>query len=121
MVIGTITVSATVLASLLFLRTAFHNEDLKQAPEPAPWFSRAKAEVAWQLSLKAYCPREAYPDMPFGDFVDSFVYTKTLHWEPYDVTGFIGYMPRLKTIYVVFRGINTRGKISAITLRSDNT
>lgn len=32
------------------------------------------------------------------------MHTKTVWWEDYDVTGYIGYMPSQETIYVVYRG-----------------
>jgi len=42
--------------------------------------------------------------MDFNDLAFGFVYTKTLHWDYYDATGYVGYLDSEKTINVVMRG-----------------
>jgi len=44
----------------------------------------------------------------FNGITQGFEYTKTFHWEYYDVTGYAGYHDDRKTIYVVMRGTNSQ-------------
>jgi hypothetical protein len=71
---------------------------------PTSWFTEERAQISWHLSLKAYCGVDNLHLMPFTNVVEGFVHTKTVWWEDYDVTGYIGYMPSQETIYVVYRG-----------------
>ena len=46
--------------------------------------------------------------MQFDGSTIGFVFTKSLHWAYYDVTGYAGYMDSTETIYVAMRGTTSQ-------------
>jgi hypothetical protein len=66
-----------------------------------------RGQLAYELNLYNFCPRSQFPEMNFTGIAEGFIFTKTLHWEYYDVTGYIGYIDSRKTIYISMRGTMT--------------
>jgi hypothetical protein len=67
-----------------------------------------RGEFSWELDLYTNCPIDVYPEMNFNGIVEGFQYTKTVHWDYYDVAGFIGYIDSRKTIHIVMRGTTSK-------------
>lgn len=61
------------------------------------------AICAW-LSAAAYCPRDSYSSRTFEGPTKDFQFNHVIYDSSTDTQGFIGNIPALKTIYVVFRG-----------------
>lgn len=106
-VAGIATITGTSLFSLYYSYLAFRSPSAPPIT-PQDWYTNEKGEIAWQLSTKMYCPMAEFGNMPWAGLVEDFKYTKTIWWERYDVTGLVGYMPSQKTIYVVFRGTDSK-------------
>ena len=62
------------------------------------------AETAVWLSGAAYCDKENYMDMVLAGPASGFVVSNILYDKITDLQGYIGIMPKTKTIYVTFRG-----------------
>jgi hypothetical protein len=60
------------------------------------------------LSGAAYCGKEKYETMTLGGPASGFIYKSTLYDIKTDIQGYIGIMPKLKTIYVVLRGSSSK-------------
>jgi hypothetical protein len=59
--------------------------------------------TAW-LSGAAYCSKENYYNMTVGGPAKGFIYYYSLYDIKSDLQGFIGVLPKTKTIYIVYRG-----------------
>ena len=59
--------------------------------------------TAW-LSGAAYCGKENYYNMTVGGPAQGFIYYYSLYDIRSDLQGFIGVLPKTKTIYIVYRG-----------------
>ena len=67
-------------------------------------FSTAQANTSVYLSAAAYCDKSSYLSRSFKGPAAGFVATSVIHDDRTDTTGYIGYLPSDKSIYVVFRG-----------------
>jgi len=75
---------------------------------PADYMTFERGQLAFELNLYNFCPVHQFSEMNFSGIAEGFVLTKTLKWEYYDVTGFIGYIDSRETIYVSMRGTMTK-------------
>lgn len=66
--------------------------------------SDAASERAVWLCSATYCDPTTYLTREFKGPTEGFVATYSIHDKKSDTTGYIGYLPSAKTIYVVFRG-----------------
>ena len=67
-------------------------------------YTDQQAQIALQLSIDAYCGKDAYMKHVFEGPAEGFVPTKVISGILYDVEGYVGYLKSEESIYVVFRG-----------------
>jgi len=67
-------------------------------------FSMPQANTSVWLSAATFCEKSTYLSRSFEGPTKGFIATYVIHEDVTDVTGFIGYLPSDKSIYVVFRG-----------------
>jgi hypothetical protein len=70
-------------------------------------FSTAQANISVYLSAAAYCDKSTYLSRTFKGPASGFVATSVIYDSKTDTTGYIGYLPSDKSIYVVFRGTDS--------------
>lgn len=62
------------------------------------------SQTALWLSSAAYCSKDTYLTRTYKGPSTGFVATYVIYDQKSDTTGFLGYMPSEKKIYVIFRG-----------------
>lgn len=67
-------------------------------------FSMDQAEISVYLSAAAFCNKYTYTTRTFVGPTSGFVATYVIYDEKTDTTGYIGFLPKDKSIYIVFRG-----------------
>lgn len=66
------------------------------------------ANSAVWLSGAAYCGKDNYKTMILGGPATNFIVSEILYDSETDLQGFVGALPKTKTIYVVFRGSSSK-------------
>lgn len=74
-------------------------------------YSSEEANVALWLSSAAYCDMNFFETRVFAGPTHGFVVTARIHDARTDAVGFIGFLNRLRRIYVVFRGTQSLNNI----------
>lgn len=71
-------------------------------------FDMNDVKSALWLSAAAYCPRRMYKTRRFTAYSSGFVVTDVFFNHRHDISGFVGYNERSKTISIVYRGTHSR-------------
>lgn len=89
-----------VLVAITFVAAIWPSD----ASDSLTAFSMPQANTSVWLSAATFCDKSTYLTRTFQGPTKGFVATYVIHEDVTDVTGFIGYLPSDKSIYVVFRG-----------------
>ena len=100
----TILLSQLIAASSVIAKALTSDDQSKE-------LDLAQAQISRQLSLASYCGKEEYESFKFSGDIEGFEWFYTIQngWYHGDVSGFIGYLPSDKSIYIAFEGSETIG------------
>lgn len=71
-------------------------------------YSEAQGMTSLYLAIATFCPVEEYQSKTYVGPTEGFVATRTIEDPKTDATGFVGYLPSDRSIYVALRGSSSK-------------